>query len=144
MFHHVAHMPSRFCQIPICPQRIGQMVEHSKFKPTQPSPRANGIPCTQVELLGNQIYHITLVPRVHSDCTETGLDAIERLRFLASFPLQVGGREGGKRVHVGGKRREARIRNATFQSLPIPSCYVPFESFKKNPHIRGHNVRQEL
>ena len=92
-------MPSYFCHIPISPGKIGQTVEHSKFKPTQPSPRANGIPCTQVELLGNQIYHITLVPRVHSDCTETGLDAIERLRFLASFPLPgTGKREGGEKT----------------------------------------------
>ena len=38
-------MPSYFCQIPISPGRIGQTVEHSKFKSTQPSPHADGTPC---------------------------------------------------------------------------------------------------
>ena len=47
MFHYLAHLPSRFCQIPISPGRIGQAVEHSKFKSTQPSPRADAeFPCT--------------------------------------------------------------------------------------------------
>ena len=31
VFHHLARLPSRFCQIPISPGRIGQTVEHSKF-----------------------------------------------------------------------------------------------------------------
>ena len=38
-------LPSRFCQIPICPGRIGQTVEHSNFKSTQPIPRSDGTPC---------------------------------------------------------------------------------------------------
>ena len=47
MFHQLAHLPSRFCQIPICPVRIGQTVEHIKFKSIQPSPRADESPCRQ-------------------------------------------------------------------------------------------------
>ena len=46
VFHYLAHLPSRFCQIPISPGRFGQTVEHSKFKSTQPSPRADEFPCT--------------------------------------------------------------------------------------------------
>ena len=38
-------LPSCFCQIPICPGRIGQTVEHSNFKSTQPIPRSDGTPC---------------------------------------------------------------------------------------------------
>ena len=34
------------CQILIRPSRIGETVEHSKSKSTQPSPRADGTPCT--------------------------------------------------------------------------------------------------
>ena len=41
VFHH---LPSRFCQIPISPRRIGQTVEHTKYKSTRPSPRADGTP----------------------------------------------------------------------------------------------------
>ena len=46
MFHLLAHLPSRLWQIPISPSRIGQTVEHSKFKSAQPSPRAHETPCT--------------------------------------------------------------------------------------------------
>ena len=46
-------------------------------------------------------------------CTETGLEAIESLRFLNSFPLPgTGKREGG------------RQENATFQSLRFPPRYI--------------------
>ena len=41
--------------------------------------------------------------------TETGLEAIERLRFLASFPLP------GTGKRVGGKKR-----NLSIASLPTP------------------------
>ena len=30
VFHHLAQLPSRFCQIPISPSRVGQTVEHFK------------------------------------------------------------------------------------------------------------------
>ena len=36
MFHHLAQLLSRFCQIPTSPSRIGQRVEQSKYKSTQP------------------------------------------------------------------------------------------------------------
>ena len=45
VFHHLAQLPSRFCQIPISPRRIGQTVERTKYKSTRPSPRADGTPC---------------------------------------------------------------------------------------------------
>ena len=44
VFHLLAHLQSCFCQIPIRPGRIGQTVEHSKFKSAQPSPRGHGTP----------------------------------------------------------------------------------------------------
>ena len=44
VFHHLAQLPSHFCQISISPGRTGQT--HSKFKSTQPSPGAAGTPCT--------------------------------------------------------------------------------------------------
>ena len=49
VFNHLAHLPNRFCHIPICPRRIGQMVEQSKFKSTKPSPRADELPCTLLD-----------------------------------------------------------------------------------------------
>ena len=45
LFHHLPQLYSRFCQIPIRPGRIGQTVEHSKYKSTQPSQRADGTLC---------------------------------------------------------------------------------------------------
>ena len=30
MFHHVAYLPSQFCQIPVRPSRIGQIVKQKK------------------------------------------------------------------------------------------------------------------
>ena len=51
VFHHIDQLPSRFCQIPISPRRVGQTVEHSKFKSTQPNPGAHKTPCMLVEAL---------------------------------------------------------------------------------------------
>ena len=53
MFHHLSQLPSRFCQIPFSPDRIGQTVEHSTFKSTQPSPRADGTPCSKLTKVGD-------------------------------------------------------------------------------------------
>ena len=36
MFHHVAQLPSQFCQTPISQSRIGQLVELLKSKSIQP------------------------------------------------------------------------------------------------------------
>ena len=36
IFHHLAQLLSRFCQIPVGPNRISQMFEHSKSNSTQP------------------------------------------------------------------------------------------------------------
>ena len=36
MFHHLAQLLSRFCQIPTSPSRVRQIVEQSKSKSTQP------------------------------------------------------------------------------------------------------------
>ena len=43
VFHQLAPLPSRFCQIPISPSRIRQTVERSKSKS---NPQADGTPCT--------------------------------------------------------------------------------------------------
>ena len=59
--------------------------------------------------------------------TETGLEAIERLRFLASFPLP-----------GTGKREEARKRNLSIASLPTPLQGVPSASAK------FHQPRQKM
>ena len=48
-FHHVAQLPSRFCQIPISPSRIGQTVEHLKSRSINP---------TQVS---EQMKHLVLI-----------------------------------------------------------------------------------
>ena len=45
VFHHLAQLPSRFCQIPITPSRVGQTVEHSKSKSTKPSLSSLGTTC---------------------------------------------------------------------------------------------------
>ena len=44
VFHHLAQLPSRFCQIPICPGRIGQTVTHSNS--SQPNPVHEQMECT--------------------------------------------------------------------------------------------------
>ena len=36
MIHHFALLSSQFCQIPICPHRIGQTIKLQKSKSTQP------------------------------------------------------------------------------------------------------------
>ena len=59
VFHHLAQLPSRFCQIPISPGRIGQTVEHSKFKSTQPSLEHMGHP-----VIGLVIMEIFSIHRV--------------------------------------------------------------------------------
>ena len=46
VFHQLAQLPSRFCQIPISPSRVGKTVEHSKSKSTKPSLSSLGTPCT--------------------------------------------------------------------------------------------------
>ena len=35
MFHHISQLPSRFCQIPISPSKIGQTMEIPKSKSIQ-------------------------------------------------------------------------------------------------------------
>ena len=45
VFNRLAQLPSRFCQIQISQSRIGQTVEHSKFKATKPSLSSLGTPC---------------------------------------------------------------------------------------------------
>ena len=39
-------LPCRFCQIPVSPSRVGQIVEHSKSKSTKPNLSSLGTPCT--------------------------------------------------------------------------------------------------
>ena len=46
-------LPSCFCQIPISPSRVGQTVEHPKFKSTKPSISSHGTPCTILPPMGN-------------------------------------------------------------------------------------------
>ena len=43
MFHHLDRLPSSFSQIPTSPSIIGQTVEQSKSKSTQPG---DGSPCS--------------------------------------------------------------------------------------------------
>ena len=64
VFHHLAQLPSRFCQSPISPSRVGQTVEHSKSKSTKPSLSSLGTPCISVpnhqpatSRLGNETCH---------------------------------------------------------------------------------------
>ena len=47
VFHHLAQLLIRFCQINTSPSRIRQtvQVQHSKFKSTQPSARVDGTHC---------------------------------------------------------------------------------------------------
>ena len=47
MFLH-PQLLSRFCQNPICPSRIGQIVLPPRSKSTNPSPRPHGTPCISV------------------------------------------------------------------------------------------------
>ena len=51
VFNHLAQLPSRFCQIPISPSRVGQTKEHSKSKSTKPRPSSLGTPCISYEKL---------------------------------------------------------------------------------------------
>ena len=52
-------LPSRFCWIPISPGRIGQTVEHTKFKSTLPNKRADGTPWAD---LGNRSWTRSAAP----------------------------------------------------------------------------------
>ena len=70
-FHHLAQLPSRLCQIPISPSRVGQTVEHSKSNSTKPSLRAHGMPCisncqcdywTELNLLPPFLEHLPVLP----------------------------------------------------------------------------------
>ena len=46
VLHHPPHLPSRFCQIPISPGRIGQTVEHTKFSQPNSVHEQMVTPCT--------------------------------------------------------------------------------------------------
>ena len=49
-------LPSCFCKIPISPGRIGQTMERSKLKSTQPSPGADETPCSSEKRVAQKIY----------------------------------------------------------------------------------------
>ena len=68
MFHHLAHLRLRFCQIPMIPSRIGQTIEHSKLKSTLTSPQVlYGTSCTYID------YPIH-VQGDHSACAKPPVD----------------------------------------------------------------------
>ena len=56
------------------------------------------------------------------DCTEMGLEAIERLCFLASFPLPgTGKREGGKKTQPFNRFASHPVTQDMHCSLPCPA-----------------------
>ena len=48
MFHHLAQLPSQFCQIPIGPSRISQTLEHQNTSQPNPGPRPPMSPCLYI------------------------------------------------------------------------------------------------
>ena len=89
MFHHLAQLPSQFCQIPIGPRRIGQTLEHQNTR-SQPNlgPRPPVSPCRmelQVGYVGNCFHFLAFLFLPRRNLFRILHNFIERLSLFTAL-----------------------------------------------------------
>ena len=106
IFHHLTHLHSHFSQIPHSLGRIGQTVEHSKYKSTQPSLRPIGTPCIgdtydlKVLSFTASLHDVTVITCLTAKLCRAAAERLQHLQGAPRRQPQAEAEHGpGRRLH---------------------------------------------